>query len=59
MKRCFYLFLCMAVRQCCGKRRRDLEFGVMDNLTGLLGIRGMDSILNVDKEVVWSDEGDK
>ena len=49
----------MAVRQCCGKRRRDLEFGVMDNLTGLLGIRGMDSILNVDKEVVWSDEGDK
>ena len=25
MKHCFYLFVCMPVRQCYGKRRRDLE----------------------------------
>ena len=28
MKHCLYLFLCMAVRQCYGKRR-DLEFGLL------------------------------
>ena len=28
MKHCLYLFLCMAVRQCYGKRRRGLELGL-------------------------------
>ena len=30
IKHCLYLFLCMAVRQCYGKRRRDLELGLTD-----------------------------
>ena len=28
MKHCLYLFLCMAVRQCYGRRRSDLELGM-------------------------------
>ena len=28
MKHCLCLFLCMAVRQCYGKKRRDLELGL-------------------------------
>ena len=28
MKHSLYLFLCMAVRQCYGRRRRDLELGL-------------------------------
>ena len=28
MKQCLYLFLCMAVRKCYGRRRRDLELGL-------------------------------
>ena len=50
MKHCMCLFLCMGVRQCYGKWRRDLELGVyrlqMDNLRGLLGIRRMDRVSN-------------
>ena len=28
MKHCLYLLLCMAMKQCYGKRRRDLESGL-------------------------------
>ena len=42
MRHCLSLFLCMAVRQCYGKRR-DLQ---MDNLRGLLGFRRMGRVLN-------------
>ena len=37
MKHCLYLFLCMTVIQCYGRRRRDLGLG-------LLGIRRMDRV---------------
>ena len=47
MKHCMYLFLCMALRQCYRKRRRDLGLGLyMDNLRGLLGIRRIDRVPN-------------
>ena len=38
-----YLFLCMAVRQCYGNRRGDLELGLY---RGLLGIRRMHRVPN-------------
>ena len=41
------LMLCIAVKQCYGKRRRDLELAVqIDNLRGLLGIRRLDRFPN-------------
>ena len=49
MKHCLYYFLCMALRQCYGSRRRDLELR-MYGWKGFLGIRRMDS-----KGVVQSD----
>ena len=60
-KHCLYLFICMAVRQCYGRRRRDLELGAvqMDNLRSLFGIRRMDRVRMTDKEVMRSDEGNK
>ena len=43
-----YMFLCMAVKQCYGKRRRDLELQLYRwlNVRGLLGIRRMDRVPN-------------
>ena len=48
MKHCFYLFLCMAVRQCYGneKERSRIRAVQMDNLRGFLGIRKMDRAPN-------------
>ena len=47
MKHCLYLFLCMAVIQYYGKKRRSRVRAVqMNNLRGLLGIRRMDRISN-------------
>ena len=47
IKYCLYLFLCIAVRQCYGRRRRDLESGLCRWTTsGLQGIRRMDRVLN-------------
>ena len=47
IRHCLCLFLCMAVRQCYGMRRRDLIRAVqMDNIRGLLGIRRMYRVSN-------------
>ena len=40
---CWCLFLCMVVR---GRRRSTIRAVQMDNLEGLLGIRGMDKVPN-------------
>ena len=48
MKHYLCLFLCMAVRQCYGRRRRGLESGLCRWRTSedLLGIRRMDRVPN-------------
>ena len=43
MKHCLYLFIYMAVRQCYGERRSDVQ---MDNLRELLGIRRIERVPN-------------
>ena len=58
MKHCLHLLLRMAVRQCYGKRRRYQVRAVqMDNVTGLVSIKRIDSPECMDKGVVRSDEG--
>ena len=47
MRHCLYLFLCMAVKQCYGKKERSKIRAVqMDNLRGFLGIWRMDRVLS-------------
>ena len=59
MRHCLHLFLCMAVRQCYGRKKERFRVKAvqMDNLRGLLGIRRMDRVPNAQiRKLLWSEE---